>query len=1563
MCKKISKNKKSFLFFVFLFSYLIPFFATNFYWENPQSITNVDSRFPQVISTSDKKINYVIWEEIDEKNKQIYLSLRCYESNENFSQNDFYENLRFAGPFIFSGDDIPDIFSCATLEDGTLCVSALSGISGGTSKISVFTSNNKGRSFITKELSSSQNMVAPRVYKTYSNEFRIFATVGIENAFTIYSSTSKNGIDWSNFIKFKPTENHQNPFIPVLISHNNCDIVVFQSQYILPNSNRFSYQLFLTSKTDKENWSEPVLLTNENSLLKKDNRQFFEYQNQRPFLYSNGNSLYISWEKTLDVNSDIWFAEIQNNSIIQKSVQQISNKGNATRGIIFEYKKNLYITWFDTRRGKESIYWAEKQGEIWTENVLEENENTNMFVYPLIQKSLDNDELLSFIWQEKRNNKNKIAILLQDKTVGKVSIKPLSFNLNQKTKNPDVKVQLSFPNDSSNIAGYSYSWSIDKEISPKTQISNFAKDDIIKIKATENGTNFLKVKIVDYAGNWSEDSIIEFLYDIEPPLPPYFDEQNFILQDEYGFSLSNNFSVNWKNSLSDDVAGYSYRLDFVANIPKSLQTSKKHPLKISEEEINYLVHQLKDKNKNELEKKRKISPKIMTENLHSGIFYNLKNGIYVFSVSAIDKVGNISEPKSKLLILNKFEPSTYIQTVEENQKDSGDIFLTIYGGGFTYDGKISEIYIDLDGKPPYNKTLKLNQNEFQINSDNKISQINLGDELDEGVYKIGLLHQDRGLYFSNKSLKIEQNGTVKIEGEYLQKKHFSYDFYKPKISLQISIIILIIILIIFLLILIIFIFVFSKSLMEKRLVSKEIKSLIYGGDMPLSQKKQKQRLPSIKRKLITFTFGLVICIAVSISIQNGIKTIDLQATTLSQGLQNRIDVLLESVCSGVKNFLPANNLLELTSLPSQKDAMSEIQFITIVGQNQDSQIKDELNNIWASNDPDLDSKMDTYELSYGKSKLLDENIELITKNLLDLDKKIAQSLDELSNQINQLSKTASSLYSSTKQEDLDEAERLSNVIAELRNKMDKELLQFAKQNSGSYPKFDSTNFDFKNTKYIFYRPVIYRQSNSENFIHALVYFDVSTQTLIDSINQEIYKILRFAFLVAVLAVLIGVFGAYFFASIIVRPIKKLEKHVIMIGHTKNKINLKGKDVEIKSKDEIGRLGNAINNMTHELVSNAEEEALTMDGKAVQNAFLPLKNVGVREKSTISEFTDENVSCYGYYEGESGVSGDYFDYKKLDKNWFVIIKCDASGHGIPAAIIMTVVAVIFRRYFNQWTYEKNGTKINKLVEQINDFIEELGLKGKFATLIICLLNNKTGELFMCNAGDNLVRIFDNETKTLKTITLNSAPTAGVFTSDLISMRGGFTVEKTILKKGDTLLLYTDGIEESNRKIRNLDYSEKKIKVEIKKLNPKTGNEEIEYKEDDAKEEFGPERIKSIVECVYNKKLYVLSKEDNPNQTEKLEFDFTKCNGTPEEVILALSSIEKVFRLYKTPNVAQTDYIKVDKKIDEFLQKYFNMYDFYATNKSGDNTSSLYVDYDKMLEDEQSDDLTLLAVKRL
>ena len=1553
--------KKIFFLLFFASILLSHVISADFYWESPKLITDTDSRFPLTVTAQNEKSTYLFWQEVDLSQRQIYLSVRKYDSLKNF-----YEKRRFAGPFSYSGDEVPDIYTAAVLKKGTVAVAVMTGLSN----LSVFVSDDECRSFAESKMpSSSAITVAPRIYASSADTFRLFTSVGEENSFSIFSSESSDGLKWSKFSLFQPAANYRNPFIPVLLASSSGDIVVFQAQYTSAETNRLSYQIYMTIDSGK-GWSNPLLVTDRNSLQGRGGKQFYEYQNQRPSLYEYEGQIYLAWERTDSVNSSIWIENVSSSGIVPGSAEALTSQGSASRPVFFTYKGSLYITWFDTRRGRESVYMAKKNGSYWDEASLVEDRNSNLFVHPLLTVDSEDAEntILSYIWQQKNPaSKNSIAILSPDKSVLPPTFTPLSFKKGKSSKNENVELQINFPADSSNISGYSYIWAHESEMTgqsqPAKQIEHFPKENKIRLKAIRDGNYILRARVADYAGNWSEVAELTYHLDLTPPLPP---EIEFNSLDAHGFLSSNNYSLSWKPSASADTVSYLYRIDYLGSIPKSIAVSKKHPLRLSAEKTEEIRQSLLQKYEKALEQGRKMnsSSAISTRLLTTGRYYNRANGVYIISVSAVDEVGNVSQPVSALYILNKFQPSTYVTSIQQQKNDMGDSTLVINGGGFTYDGSVSEIYIDADGKAPYDLVLSLTDEKYRLTSDSKISGVQLGNELDEGKYKIGLLHSDRGLYFTDSILTISQNGTLKIEAEYQPQIKLSSNFKQYKYKLAISLVIIFILIMIAAVSLLFISINLYQNIHEKKLTQNEVNSLFTGAAMPLKNLgKNIKRLPSLKKKLIAFAFSLVIAVVIAVTLENGYKVVRLQEQTMAAGLQNRTEVLLESLHSGVKNFFPANNLLELTALPAQKNAMSEVKYVTIIGQKLDANSADNLNYIWATNDPDIGEKTGSYTLIYGESEIKDEVMLELTTKLKTLDQEIASDVKELSDKIDSLSRQAEELYASPVEEDAAEADRLSDVIVELRNQLDLRLAEYSKTASGSYPQFDTENLDRTNKDYIFYRPVMYRKGTSGNYIHSVIYLELSTQSLIDSLNAEIRKIILFSLIVAAAAVAFGITGAYLFASLIVRPVKKLENHVVMIGQTKNKINLKGKDVEIKSKDEVGRLGDAINNMTHELVANAEEEALAMDGKAVQKAFLPLVALGANNKNTFAEYKDNELECFGYYEGESGVSGDYFDYKKLDDTWFCIIKCDVSGHGIPAAIIMTVVATIFRRYFEKWSYAKNGTQLNKLVEQINDFIEGLGLRGKFATLIICLLNVKTGELYMCNAGDNLVHIFDAQSRSLKLLTLASAPTAGVFTSDLVAMRGGFKVEKTVLNHGDILFLYTDGIEESTRRIRELDYSVRQNEVEVKKMNPKTHEEEIEIKLEDAKEEFGPERIKEVIEAVYNKRKFVLTKLDNPAVGESLEFDFTKCEGSVSESILALASLEKVFRLYKSDKVTLTDYIKIDKKIDEFLFKYFNRYDYYAAHKVEDSNGVNYVDYDQMLEDEQSDDLTLLAIKRV
>ncbi|MCR5187447.1 MAG: hypothetical protein K6C97_00825, partial [Treponema sp.] len=677
-------------------------FAQTLYWENPQVITDTESRFP--VTLTNGKDSYILWEEVDSKNKTIYLSIRKYNS-----LTSFVDNRRFAGPFMYSGDEVPDIYTAAILDDGRLAVALASDYG----QISVFSSEDQAVTFEETKLQASSIMVAPRIYATSSGAFKMFTSVGEENTFTIFTSDSTDGKSWSRFTQFQLAQTFRNPFIPVLLKTEKEDILVFQAQYTSAETNRLSYQLYMTSRTGNgNNWTPALLITDRNSLGKQNRKEFHNYQNQRPYLFNYKGSYYVTWERTDTVESSIWVAQITNQGLVSGSAEAIGSQGNANRSILFEYNDYLYTTWFDTRRGRESVYMAKKNGSYWEETSLVENRNSNMFAQPLITRDSDGSQVLSFIWQQiTSNGKNSIAILSPDKSVKNPVLTPLSYRKGKASRAENVQIRIDFPEDSSNIAGYSFTWSKDAAKEPPKQIEHFTRENKIKTRATEDGYYYLTARIVDYAGNWSEPVSIEYHMDLTPPQAPEINIENI---DKYGFIDSNNYSLRWKPSESEDTAGYVYRIDHIADIPKSLAVSKRHPMKLSDERVEELKNNLENRYASELEKNRRLSSTIQTTGLTTSRYYNRSNGLYILSVAAIDEVGNLGPASRRFFILNKFQPSTYITSVTQKQDDLGNIILTIAGGGFTYDGTISQIYIDKDGKEPYELTLNKNENKYKV---------------------------------------------------------------------------------------------------------------------------------------------------------------------------------------------------------------------------------------------------------------------------------------------------------------------------------------------------------------------------------------------------------------------------------------------------------------------------------------------------------------------------------------------------------------------------------------------------------------------------------------------------------------------------------------------------------------------------------------------------------------------------------------------------------------------------------------------------------------------------------
>ena len=310
-----------------------------------------------------------------------------------------------------------------------------------------------------------------------------------------------------------------------------------------------------------------------------------------------------------------------------------------------------------------------------------------------------------------------------------------------------------------------------------------------------------------------------------------------------------------------------------------------------------------------------------------------------------------------------------------------------------------------------------------------------------------------------------------------------------------------------------------------------------------------------------------------------------------------------------------------------------------------------------------------------------------------------------------------------------------------------------------------------------------------------------------------------------------------------------------------------------------------------------------------------------------------------------VSGDYFDFKKLDETHYALIKCDVSGKAVSGALIMVEVATLFTNYFVDWLRrkenisaikdpserqraEKELARIDTLVYTINDSVEERKFTGRFAALTVCLYNAQTGVATICNAGDTNLHVYKAGAGEDGPRDLPQAPAAGVFNGTLVDMKGGFRQVDHRLDPGDVLFLYTDGFEEAKRHLRNSAFEVVTCdEPDLQKGETHLGT----HKKGQDVEEFGDRRMDGVLNAVFNRGRYPLLRMHSPVANEELLFDFTSCAGTDREAVLALVAVEKVYRLIPDPHAREEDRVAVDEKIDAFLQEHFPQYEAYFSHK--------------------------------
>jgi len=204
------------------------------------------------------------------------------------------------------------------------------------------------------------------------------------------------------------------------------------------------------------------------------------------------------------------------------------------------------------------------------------------------------------------------------------------------------------------------------------------------------------------------------------------------------------------------------------------------------------------------------------------------------------------------------------------------------------------------------------------------------------------------------------------------------------------------------------------------------------------------------------------------------------------------------------------------------------------------------------------------------------------------------------------------------------------------------------------------------------------------------------------------------------------------------------------------------------------------------LSPEERKALESDldlAYQIQSALLPKKELQV-----------EGWSIAHHYDPAGPVSGDYCDLivppREPGSVYFLV--GDVSGKGVAASILMAHLHAIFR------SLVVLNLPVNQLVEHANRVFSEGTLSTHYATLV-CGKATASGKVEVCNAGHCPPLLLQKGS--VKRVRATGLP-VGLFG------HSQFDVTSIEVERGDTFLLYTDGLTES-RNPSNLEYGEERL----------------------------------------------------------------------------------------------------------------------------------------------------------
>ena len=190
---------------------------------------------------------------------------------------------------------------------------------------------------------------------------------------------------------------------------------------------------------------------------------------------------------------------------------------------------------------------------------------------------------------------------------------------------------------------------------------------------------------------------------------------------------------------------------------------------------------------------------------------------------------------------------------------------------------------------------------------------------------------------------------------------------------------------------------------------------------------------------------------------------------------------------------------------------------------------------------------------------------------------------------------------------------------------------------------------------------------------------------------------------------------------------------------------------------------------------------------------------IQEGILSKDFPDnDSYAVYADMTTATEVGGDFYDYFLIDETHLAIVIGDVSGHGVAAAMFMTLAKTLIK------VYAQSSHSTDKAFEYTNRYLLQSNPEKMFVTAWMGLLDLQSGVLSYTNAGHNPPVVLK---KGRSPEFLRSKPNFVLGRRKRVR----FLEERMVLSAGDKLLLYTDGVTEAQNSVNEMFGEERLIGV--------------------------------------------------------------------------------------------------------------------------------------------------------